>query len=211
MRHFTDIRSYCFILKASFAHVLGVASLCTTMAKSQTPWHLMPVHLHVPPVCPLSSTFVYLTRPGDLYVMSFMSPKFDKTIVAPYKGYRFAPFVLPSLSCRTQVITGGTKHRGKKGLEVPHNTVFQGQCLQAISHNTNMVHTELQISFPQQQQHWWSQTAFLCLDLIKPVSHCQTFIWCTTKQPISRSVLIFQIKTTTSVLQYDPAKPLFHY
>lgn len=158
-------------LKPVFPRSGGVASLCMTMAKLQTPWHHMPVHLHVPPVCPLSPTFI----PSPGLNFSMLCPSWAPN-VTKYKGYRLAPFVLPPLSCRTQVTPGGTKHKEKKGWKQLHNTAFQ--FLQAISHNTNM---EQQLSFPQQQQHWWSQTAFLCLDLIKPVSHCQTLIWCTTK------------------------------
>lgn len=119
MIHFMAVGSYCFVLKTSFAQVWGVASLCMTMAKS-----------HTDPMAPYAcasqrasclSTLLHLhyhTRPGFLYIMSFVSPKCDKTIVAPHKDYqgllqRLAPFVVPPLSCRIQVIPGGTKHREK--------------------------------------------------------------------------------------------------
>lgn len=153
------------------------------------PW---PSHLGTPtapcacasPRASCLSTFLHLhyhTRTGFLSMMSLCESQLWQNRSGTIQELQTCTICTASSQLQDTGYTRRDKAQREEGLETTHSTVFQGQCLQAISCNTIMVHIELQTSFPKQQQYWWSQTAFLCLHLIKPVSHCQTLIWSTTK------------------------------
>lgn len=180
MRLFMDVGSYCFGLKASSAQVWRVTSLCMTTAKvthrSLASYTCASPHASCLSTAPSLPHWAWISL---YYVLC--EPQMWQNHSGTIQGLDICTICTASSQLQDTSYSRRAKTQRKEGLEKAHSTVLPGQCLQAISYNTNMVHVELHISFPQQQQYWWSQTAFLCLHLIKPVPHCQTLICCTTK------------------------------
>lgn len=108
-----DVESCWFALKAGFAQVWGLHPFAWPWPSDwQTPRHIMPVHLHVPPVSSVSSTFT--TSPGLDF--SILFPLWAPNVTKPQWHHKEGQTcTICTASCRTLVTPGGTKHREKKG------------------------------------------------------------------------------------------------